>query len=149
MSNLLKNGQNQTMAGWKKMELIDKDDITAFDLSSFNEVTITSTVPFSSIDAKKILLSYPYNEDDKKYDVSVQCDVVGTANQYDSKLNQMTNHKYIVRLIDNAGIKWIIGTDDEPLNFAYVHIGDANAAGEHKYTLTFSRKMSLPAKNQA
>lgn len=149
MSNILKNGRCQTMAGWEKIELIDKDDISAFDLSSSNEVTITSNLPFSSIDAKKISLSYKYIKDDKNYDVLVQCDVFGTANQYDSILHQMTNHKYVVRLTDNAKVKWIIGTDDEPLNFDYVHIGEDNAAGEHKYTLTFSRKMSLPAKNQA
>lgn len=39
---------------------------------------------------------------------------------------------------------WLAGMPDEPLNFAYNHVGDADATGQRCYRLRFFRSTTYP-----
>ena len=144
MENLVKNGNCNVMAGFKRILIADVAEVQSIDLVDFNtkQVTMRSGLAFAEIQAESIQTEV--TEEDGGFSHETKCRLFGVKNRYDRLFADMARRRWIVKTVDNTGLVWLSGSMEEPLRFSFSHIGQARADGEHLYELRFHRRMTEP-----
>ncbi|MDD4847613.1 MAG: hypothetical protein PHR53_02465 [Bacteroidales bacterium] len=144
MENINENNVCPFMVGFCRLQILPVDDlqsITTLSLTERNAIPKTGC-SFAAFDCRNIQLSDIV--EDGYHQLDVEADQVGTRNKHDALFNSMLPMMYILKLTDNNGITWLLGSKEEPLHFSYSHVGDPLPDGSHQYRIVFSRKTTQP-----
>lgn len=125
------------MAGIKALHFIDIKSVSSILPSGEGCVlTLKSGKSWSQIHFKKA--SAESVPDGNAYLHTVETTVPGKGENDVSDLMTMTEGRYVIRITDNNGIKWIVGDEEEGLRMNIKDSTDGSADGETGYTVTFS-----------
>jgi hypothetical protein len=143
MQDLLKTDCKPNMVGHKIIRFADVNHVKSISLKSDNKRVITFKEGLRFFDIESSTISLNSQVEDATYNITIEIEFNGVQNKYDSVLNRMIRHKYICMLVDNNDTIWGAGIIEEPLNFSFERIGDADSAGRCNYMLRFYRKSTV------
>jgi len=144
MHDITKKAPLGNMTGNRQIAIAATDEISAIRLTDINTKTVVfkQNRDFGVIEATDIRFGAPL--EDGAYLHEVSCRLVSTQGKHNALFNRMKNKRWVVVVIDNNNIAWLLGSLDEPLHFIWEHIGEEKPSGQHCYELIFSRQSSEP-----
>ncbi len=143
-----KTAKCKNLPGYVSIEFASVDEVSSVDMAYSQDGNVAGLVEFvqggcfGKIDAKEVYLSD--NASNGVHDIEVSCKFRGTPDQVDGRLNELTFGRYLVRLKDRSGKRWLVGCKGTPLHFDYAHIGESEASGVHEYQLRFFGVQDIP-----
>lgn len=125
------------MAGIQSVYYADIDNV-AICLSG-NGGVMVSLLPghtWSLIESDEAKASATY-EDVLAWRHHVELLYHGNQQQVESDLMEMTQRRFLVKVVDNNGTEWLYGHGNSPLRFHFDSGNDGGADSETAYRLTF------------
>ena len=145
MEDLSKNDRNcPNLPGYVLLNAAYDYEVASAPMASATtrSVTLKTGCVWGHIPCTDIALQNPFN--DGVYELEISCLLHATNADVEVSLRDWCRHKFVLRLTDRNRKMWLAGMPDEPLNFAYDHIGDADATGQRCYRLRFFRSTIYP-----
>ncbi len=140
MEKLTSNKSCPNAPGYVRMWLTSIEEVENITLSGENtrSVTFAADGAWGEVEATNIAVSEEYA--DGYYTLSITADLT-TIDPVDPILDQLCQMRVLVMLKGRNGQKYLAGSFEQPLNFAYELSADRD---EHTYHLTMSRKTTQP-----
>lgn len=146
MEDLVKNNANcKNMPGYVGLHLVYDDEVesTPFVDTDTRFVNLVIGKTWGNVPAREISLVSQYQGG--AYSLEINGILHATRiSVMELRLQEMTQKKFLARLVDRNGDKWIAGMKDEPLNFEYEHIGDSDPTGTRAYRIRLFRSTTYP-----
>lgn len=142
-NNLRRNPACASMSGIKKIEFTEANNVTAFTRSARGISLSAAASAWRAIELDEGVMSSPDNGNGG-YDTEITGVFCATGTEIDRTLAEMREQRFILRLTDNKGVKWIAGTRDQPLRFEYGHNNDGTPDGKTAYDIRFYAATELP-----
>lgn len=147
MQNITKNIntiRKKNMTGNRQISIAPTDEIKSMTTVTHNIrwANTKAGCSFGKIEADEI--EFSCRSEDGHYVHEITCRLVSTQGAYDSLFNRMTNKRWLVKITDNNNIIWLAGSLTEPLRFAWEHLSEPTADGQHSYLLSFNRESTEP-----
>jgi hypothetical protein len=136
MNNIEKTKNCQNMAGCKALFFIPLEEISS--ITSLNENT-KRLVPlvgsnWAFFDLYEIGFTSKPDNDYFSYSIS------GTFRDKENKnrlFSKMKNKRFVLKLIDNNNVPWLIGTLEEPMHFTFEYTSGKNPKQDKSYSIEF------------
>lgn len=125
------------MAGIQSVYYVDFDNVQIC-LSAPNGVSVVllANHSWSLIEADEAKVSAIY-EDVLAWRHHVELLYHGNQREVESDLMEMTQRRFLVKVVDNNGTEWLYGHGASPLRFRFESENSGEADGETAYRLTF------------
>lgn len=68
----------------------------------------------------------------------------GNQQAVERDLTEMTQYRFLVKVVDNNGTEWLYGHGNSPLRFHFDSGNDGDAGGDTAYRLTFEALCPVP-----
>lgn len=135
--NFEKNPVCSAMAGIQSVYYVDFDNVQIC-LSAPNGVSVVllANHSWSLIEADEAKVSAIY-EDVLAWRHRVELLYHGNQREVESDLMEMTQRRFLVKVVDNNGTEWLYGHGASPLRFRFESENSGEADGETAYRLTF------------
>ena len=135
--NFEKNPVCSAMAGIQSVYYVDFDNVQIC-LSAPNGVSVVllANHSWSLIEADEAKVSAIY-EDVLAWRHHVELLYHGNQREVESDLMEMTQRRFLVKVVDNNGTEWLYGHGASPLRFRFESENSGEADGETAYRLTF------------
>lgn len=145
MEDLYKNDANcKNIPGFSKLFLAYDNEIVSAELSTPNSRTVVFAQGknWGNVPGKKIQVSSTFT--DGRYNLKISCLLYATSTDIEAVMSRMCKQKFVAKVLDRNGREWLAGMPDEPLNFEYEHVGDAEVSGQRVYKITLQRETTYP-----
>lgn len=135
--NLEKNPICAAMAGIQSVYYADFDIVeSCLPLNGGVTVSLLAGHSWSLIEADEAKASATY-EDVLAWRHHVELLYHGNQREVESDLMEMTQRRFLVKVVDNNGTEWLYGHGASPLRFHFESENSGEADGETAYRLTF------------
>ena len=136
--NFEKNPICSAMAGIQSVYYVDFDNVqTCLSAATGGvQVSLLTNHNWSIIEADEVKASANY-EEVLAWRHRVELLYHGNQREVESDLMEMTQRRFLVKVVDNNGTEWLYGHGASPLRFRFESENSGEADGETAYRLTF------------
>ncbi len=125
------------MAGIKSVYYVDIDNVeNCLPVNGGVSVSLLASHTWSLIEADDAKASASY-EDIQAWRHQVELVYHGNQQAVESDLMEMTQHRFLVKVVDSNGTEWLYGHTSSPLRFHFESQTNGEADEVTAYTLTF------------
>lgn len=107
-------------------------------------VTLTTGHNWSVIESDQAKATTEY-QDTLSWNHLVELVYHGNQQSVEANLKEMTERRFVIKVVDNNGVAWLYGHECSPLRFRYTSENDGEADGTTAYSLTFEGVCPEPA----
>ena len=134
---LQKNENCLAMAGIASVYDVDINNVsTCIPSGDGMTVTLAQGKSWSEIECDDAQASAQY-EEHLAYRHHVEMTYHGNQQGVSNDLDEMTECRFLVKVVDNNGTEWLFGHTGTPLRFTFESNNDGNPEGETAYRLVF------------
>lgn len=135
--NFEKNPVCSAMAGIQSVYYVDFDNVQiCLPAPNGVSVVLLANHSWSLIEADEAKASANY-EEVLAWRHRVELLYHGNQREVESDLMEMTQRRFLVKVVDNNGTEWLYGHGTSPLRFRFESENSGEADGETAYRLTF------------
>lgn len=125
------------MAGIKTLHYIDIKDIASLlPLGERLDVHLSQGAAWSQIFFSSATCNS--EQDGNVFQHTVEATVPGKGTVSPRDLLEMYYGRYMVKVVDNNGLWWLVGDNEEGLRFTFQDTNDGTADGDTSYKLVFT-----------
>lgn len=135
--NIQKNPFCSAMAGIKTLHYIDIKNIATF-FPSGDGLAVTLKAHTSWTQVQFTQASCDVKPDGDAFLHTINATVPGKGTMSARDLMELRYGRYLVRVTDNNGVRWMCGDTDEGLQLSYEEVNEGSADGETAYRITIS-----------
>ena len=121
----------ESMGGIRKVEFCNARNVTVLDMGGRVSVVMGEGAMWLPLDVRQGDAEYTSNAaEGMSVDKEVTVRLKGMSNLYDGELRMMRGMRWILRVTDNAGIVWYVGTTVNPMRMEYNAVTTGGVGGE-------------------
>ena len=146
INSLKKQTPCMSMAGVRSIAICPSEHVAVIERGGSVSVVLSAAGVWVDVDVRQGDVDYNGNAADGcAFDNEVLCTLKGVSNKYDGHFGMMKQRRWIVRITDNCGIVWYVGTSDSPMRFEWSVENVGGVGGQRDYKLRWWNRSRVPA----